>query len=360
VQFTYRHWDHHLIQWLPEHPTYEAVEALIDERNDTPLVHFFLTEREARGGTKPQHHYVNNAELREHLSISVSERRVAHVAIDLSQTQTDGAARFDLRLPTSDGAAAWRFTAAGAPSRQYGAGLIDNAEAAHDLAGGFLVFFLEAASLSNADTELSLGGTSFSVREWSELSQPPHFTAYRAVHSTGVHLGYFYTASEIRITRGAAQELQSGASWSTRWQVGSDGEPKQASITVSEVHGDHVSFLSDQYQIATRAAEHGLAIESLTAPDASASMALIFSPPVPDLGRMPDGSHKGAFSIDLGSQRDVITGTIDISKADSEVSVSFDPQTPAWTAPLQLITRIAISDDEVRYTSRTVFPGSDP
>lgn len=31
LQLAYAHWDHHLLQWLPNHPRYEMIEALVND-----------------------------------------------------------------------------------------------------------------------------------------------------------------------------------------------------------------------------------------------------------------------------------------------------------------------------------------
>jgi hypothetical protein len=40
--------DHHVVQFLPDHPKYEMAEMMITERKPKPLLWFFVTERTAK------------------------------------------------------------------------------------------------------------------------------------------------------------------------------------------------------------------------------------------------------------------------------------------------------------------------
>ncbi len=358
VRYSYKVWDHHFIQWLPDHPRYEAVEALVDETDDKPLIHLFLTDREPSHGSKTQHHYVNDHVLAEMLRGSSGQREVHEVDISWSRHEEGENLEFEFEAETVDGPLKWLFVTQGRPSAENGAGLIDNAEAAHDLAGGFLVFFLERGTLSGPATCLAIDDQSYAVKEWSELSSPPYFTAYRAAYSQGVHLGYFYATPQIamRLVE-SSNDLSEGAHWTYEWST-ADMPTRTSETRLVEASGNQLQFVAEDTRWTARRSSMGLAIERISVEDAASSMTLDFDSPLPDLVRMSDGTMSTTFTISQGEHQGIVSGTLTIEKHGTEVSVGLDPSEPAWARALMLEAHIELGEGSSSYSSEMVFPGA--
>lgn len=116
----FSYFDHHWIQWLPDHPVYEAIEAQVYEgQGGRPFIRVFLTER---APPKRQTYFFSDAET----SARWSSGRAFARDISLSHDANAGGAHsLVLRLTDADGATLeWvmEFDAADA-LQSYGAGL---------------------------------------------------------------------------------------------------------------------------------------------------------------------------------------------------------------------------------------------
>jgi hypothetical protein len=77
----------------------------------------------------------------------------------------------------------------------------------------------------------------------------------------------------------------------------------------------------------TRSSGDAWETEALVVHDGAATLALRFTPPLPDLRLMPEGSARSAWSFRIGEQGEV-AGEIDVEKHGGVVSVHFRPQSP--------------------------------
>ena len=357
VQLSYRYWDHHLIQWLPDSSPYETIEAMIDESTEPPTIHFFYTEREARDGSKKQYHYGNTESLIASICVSAGDRECRQADIDYEYSESDTGPSFHISLQTAAGSVDWQFVSEGTPSEQYAAGLIDNAEAGHDLRGGVLVFYLAESALSSATSVVAIGDESYPIQPWEEVSQEPYFTAYHGAYSRGVHQGYLPAYGPIR-----ASELETpiayeqGATWRYRMHYEGSDQSEEQNTALAKREGNTLIFERDSVTITALLQADALMTQSVSIESLANRMAVTFNPPLPEFASMETGEHESSWSLAMAGNEAMMSGTITAVKDGAELRVRFDPQAPAWTVPLGLNTVFNYGADGLEQRAETFFP----
>ncbi len=359
ITYVFQYWDHHLIQWLPESSRYETVEAFISDSSETPLIHFFYTEREARAGSKKQYHYANSPELAKSLcSGGVGERECYAAEIGYERDLEAGEPWFRLALDTQDGPANWLFVASGPTSAKYGDILIDNAEAAHDLEGGLLVFYLAETATAASTTTLTLGPATHPVEEWPPWSAEPYFTAYHGTHSSGVYQGYVPAFAPALLSLATeARDYREGAEWhETLTDSNDESVIQQTTLVLAERNGERLRFEDDQRTIIALLDGEELRTESITSRSAGHTMTLTFDPPI---AASVEDASEAAWSFSFTAKENVMSGTLETDWEDGERLVLFDPDEPAWTRPLAVESRTRFVDGRQLVEARSIFPGGE-
>lgn len=143
-------WDHHWIQWLHDHPRYEAIEVALGAPlpSGEPLVRLWFTERE---GGKRQVYYFNDP------GVARTFGQESHfAAIDVLHAGPAGAPRdLSLRFTDKDGAPVrWEMRFAGEGVTPTGAGLKpQNGHAARSV----LLFWYVDPGAITADARVTIG-----------------------------------------------------------------------------------------------------------------------------------------------------------------------------------------------------------
>jgi hypothetical protein len=357
LQFNYAHWDHHYLQWLPDHPRYEMVEALIDD-SEPAKTFFFLTERQAEQGSKKQHCYTDNLQLYEALQMGGGDRESHHVEIAYEKVEDTSPTRIQLELDAVDGHVVWGFSPSTETSADYASGLIDNIEAGHDLKGGILAFYLPETAVSDEKTTLSIGDEKYPAQLWPEISKPPYFTAYRGVHSRDVHNGYFVASPLARSEyRSWPDELEVGSHWKTHTTVESRDVRYDTLVVVTALEGDTVQ-IAEEWGLRYEVIRSGDALltRALSYVDDDASMRVEFEPPLPDLRFVKSGETTAAFTVSLGDHVAVIEGNVIIASTDDHIELLLAPETPEWTRQIRLRATIRPMSSGYTYESVTEYP----
>ncbi len=357
--YSYDHWDHHLLQWLPDHPRYEIVEVLIKD-SVPPLIQFFFTERAAKDGSKKQFHYTNDEAFAGRLARGAGDSEVKLVNIDYVPPNAGEVPRFSFALDALEGPITWQFCASGEPDPQYGSGLINNVtENAHNPKGGLLFFYLPESTTSDICTVLDMGDAKYPAAPWPEVSVPPYFVAYQAVYSRNIDLGYFYASDRTRIrVNSEPSELTRGAVWSVTLEGTSDGVTRDASLEVSDVRDERVT-LTDGTMTYVTALENGdLTTTDIMANDGAKSLSVHFASPVPDLRNLDDEKHNVVFTMATESVTELSSGVLSMQRVDGELRVGFLPQNPEFLQAASLTTAIQLTDDGYILESHTLYPDS--
>lgn len=357
--YSYDHWDHHLLQWLPDHPRYEIVEALIKD-SDPPLIHFFFTERAARDGSKKQFHYTNNEAFAGRLARGAGDSEVKLVEIDYGPTDDGQIPRFYFALDAIEGPITWEFCASGEPDPKYGSGLINNVtENAHNPKGGLLFFHLPESTTSDACTVLDMGESKHPAAPWPEVSVPPFFVAYHAVYSRNIDLGYFYASDRTQIhVNSEPSELIRGARWSLTAEGPSEDGARETTLEVADVRDDSVTLTEGATTYATTLAHGELTTTDIKVNDGAQSMSVHFSSPVPDVRNLDDENHEVAFTLSTQSVSNLSSGVLSLQRVNGELHVGFLPQRPEFLQSASLAMAIQLTGDGYIFESHTLYPNS--
>lgn len=357
LAYSYDHWEHHLLQWLPDHPRYEMVEALIGDQ-DQPVIHFFFTERAATDGSKKQIHYTNNKAFADRLAQGAGDSEVEFVSIDYTPPAAGSVPTFRFALEAPEGPVAWQFCASGEPDPTYAAGLVNNVtENAHNPKGGLLFFYLPESTTSDGCTLLSVGGTQYAAAPWPEISVPPYFVAYRAVYSRNIDLGYFYSSEPMQIRVNAEpSELRRGAAWSIS-EIGESGkQTRETSLEVADLQGQDVTLANGSTTYATTLENGELATTDITVTDRAHSMRVHFASAVPDLRYLDEKKRQIALTISTGSVAELASGVLAISRVDGKLKLEFLPNRPDFLQASSLMTAIDLADDGYTLEAHTLYP----
>ena len=193
----YTYFDHHWIQWLADHPVYEAIEAQVYEGPGAQrFIRVFLTER---APPKRQTYYFSDAETASRWS---GGRALARDISLEHGANAGGAQSMTLRLTDADSAPLeWRMTfEAGDALQGYGAGLRPSQGHAADTA---YIFHYYGRSAVAREAALSIGGETFEYRRSeADVTRRGPKTGYTAGSYTPViRLGAFACAGDSAVLR---------------------------------------------------------------------------------------------------------------------------------------------------------------
>lgn len=357
VLYSYDHWDHHLLQWLPNHPRFEIVEALVRDE-EPPLVHFFFTEREAREGSKRQIHYTNSDAFAARLADGAGDSEVYRVEVAYEPPVIGEKPTFRFGLDTLDGATTWQFCANAEPDPQYAPGLVNNVtENAHNPKGGLLFFYLPESATSDPCTALTVADETYPAEQWPEISVPPYFVAYRGVYSRNVDLGYFYTSTPIRARVDAApSKLEIGAAWSVTDIGTTNDDTRNRCLQVLTLDGAAATISDGISTYLTQLDGDALATNSIAVTSGEHGMQVQFAEPLPDLRKLDEANHEVAFTIATALQPTLTTGVLSMQRTGKKLILDFRPQQPDFWQSTRLETQIELLSDGYSLESHTLYP----
>lgn len=344
------------MQWLSDASPYEMIELLAKDDVQGPRLWVLLTERVATRGSKRQVHLVNRPDLARSLEMGSGDREVHVVELGYERHEDASGATLHVWGATPLGMLDWSFTSQGLPTAEHGHRLVDATEAAHDLKGGLLVFYLEKSALSGEGTRLRLGDALEPVPQWSELSRPPHFNAYRGVYSRPAHVGYFPSLAPTTVELKQRTESADGQPhWSYTWQT--KGQPATEALEITGTRrGTGWTFASEHFVHDTRVIQGEFLTERLTATDGAHTMTLSFNPPVADLSHLHDWRSQFTWELAIDGGERLLFGDLLVKKIADSIGVRLQPRSPAWARQLPLAATISLTERGYIYASHTEPP----
>ena len=272
--------DRHVMQFLPDHPKYEMAEMMITEREDEPLLWFFVTERAAREGSKHQIHCTNDPEWANQFKASPGDREAHLTEIKHSKSMENGRTHFIFELDTLDGKVLWDFwTRKGELSSKYG-GLRE--QMGHDAKGHLLIFYNGESILADKSTCLTMGENKYPIQVWKEISRRPFFTAYQDVYSTGIGIGRLAAGEQIfELLSRPEQEYAVDEKWTYRL-----GDGTEIIYSITERKGQILIIREGNKTIIAELIENEIKIKKIELRQREGNLALQFQPPFPDLKKM--------------------------------------------------------------------------
>ena len=357
LHLSYRKWDYHIAQWLPEHPLYEMAELMVaGAETDHPEIWFFFTEAEP---PKKQYHYVNTESLVDYLSggapVDDTDRFVRRVSMTLDITEAAGGdISFKLALDDENGTPiTWTFNTEGPTTPEYAAGLID--QTGHDLEGGILIMYISESALSDETTVLQIGNDQFPIGEWVELSQPPYFTAYHGVCTRGLSHGYLAAATVEYETVSKPNAVETGAMWQMTYRIGAEAPSSPLEWIVDTVSNNAFVVKGGPYVLDGTLLNGGMETSQLRYETDDGYLAVRFSPPLPDLNRMNANVPASVrFAIDIDDHMDQIIGTATILREGKTTQLLLTPTSPSWSIANQMRIWVQFSKSGHKVEAETI------
>jgi hypothetical protein len=301
----YAYYDHHWIQWLPDHPVYEAIEAQVYERDGGErFIRVFLTER---APPKRQTYFFSDAET----AARWTAGRAFSRDIQLESRVNGGGARdLVLRLTDADGAPLeWIMEFdAGDRVASHGSGLRRSQGHAADVA---YIFHYYGDSAIAARARLTLGGTVTEYRRTpDDFARPGPKTGYTAGSYTPViRLGAFACSGE-----GAGVRCDHGRFFAP--VVGAAGTLRTAPFGFTGLNTIDVTLA-------------GTSVGAYTHHFDDHAFRFTFEPALPPLARLR-GGERFAFAVSLDDGAPIVRGQITTTREGDAVTLQWRPDTPAW------------------------------
>ena len=338
--------DHHVVQFLPDHPKYEMAEMMITEREPKPLLWFFVTERIAKEGSKHQVHYTNDPEWANQFKTSPGDREAHLTEIKHSKWVEKGRTHFIFELDTLEGALLWDFwTRKGDLSPKYG-GLAE--QMGHDAKGHILVFYGEKRTLADKSTCLTIGEKKYPIQVWKEISRPPFFTAFHGAYSTGIGIGRLAAGEQTFDLLSQPKEYARGEKWIYRL-----GDGTKVVYSIVEKEGEIVTIEEGRKTITAEIARNEIRIRKIELRDKGGNLALQFQPAFPDLVKMTEEKVKLGLNIEIDGHLDGMTGDITVERRPGNRRVLFAPTKPDWATETKLEVEIAVKDTSYKIQAKT-------
>lgn len=311
------HWDHHWYIWLPGDPLYEAVEVTAAERGADvpPLVWVFFTERDE---PKRQTHYFNDAR--------VAAARGANFS-DIAFTMTSaGEGPQDLVASFVDaGGRSIGIEVQFNPGTQLvtqGAGLTN--QIGHSGDRLLLVFFRERNAFAQM-SHVTIAGLDVAIPQPGQNHPVPFSAAY----SKNIFVsGFAFGERRVDFADDSAGAETDALRFAPSAQRGVyvAARPDNSRVELVTAMDDALAYYRH------RSGNHGLEIE--------------FIPPLPPAnGRNAD--FDSTYRMSLDGFRDLLVGTVRVSKQSDKFTLDWHFQEPVWTRAHPLRTTLFAKDHAV-------------
>lgn len=173
---SFSYWDHHWIQWLPDHPRYEAIEVALAEQGGgrDPLIRLWLTER---AGAKKQIYYFNDETVARNFS---QESHTAVFGLNYSG-KAGHPCNLSIRFKDQEGEDVdWHMSfAPDQPLSTTGVGL--KPQNRHASASVLLFWYIKPGAITDQG-KLTIAGKDYSVKPESPLEH-----GYHAAYDSGAY-----------------------------------------------------------------------------------------------------------------------------------------------------------------------------
>jgi hypothetical protein len=309
INTNFSYWDHHWIMWTPQHPTYEAIEAMTFESPGDPssrLIRVFFTERD---GSKKQVHYFNDQAIVKTWRGEAYYRNI--------ECKTDGkpGKPFNLFLKFQDKQShivEWTmsFQQDQSLSSQF-AGLKD--QGGHAAETVFLVFY-SGSNATTSTSKLLVGGTDYSSQDQRAGDKKRY---YSAAYSSGAYTPvisytqstYFLEGTGLRNSWGRRFTKVAGSDSGSIFRSNSFGFRENSVIEV------RTNLTGDIHSYDHRYGEHVFQVQ--------------FNPPFPALNsRLQTRLVNYSFSLD--GFKDLIKGVLSIEKGQGALNLVWQHNSPNW------------------------------
>ena len=337
--------DFHVIVYFEGHPEYEAVEAMIKEREEKePFIWAIITRH-----NQTQIDHINDEKAVEKIAeerrLLESQRQVFYTPIQFSRTEVNGKLRILLEFVSFKGEnIVFDLYTVARPNSKYG-GLTD--PEGHAKTTSLPVMWRERSTLASPKSRITFDGKEYEipVRIWI----PIFFKGMKGYYTEGFSMGVISTGDVTLELVKAPERIEVGEEWiyrtaneEVRYRV---IERNGDQIVIQEISG--VSEVSET--ITARVVDNHLEIgEIRLASSEEEGFSIMFNPPLPAITALPEGvSTTSRFSISIAEHKGLVTGEIIVRREPDRILLNLNPERPNWAVKRAM--QIAISSEDNKY-----------
>ncbi len=314
----FNQYDLHVMLFFDGHPEYEAVEAMIQLKNEQPLIQAIMTRHD-----QTQIDYINDPEIPELRQNSASNREIYYTPIEFSKS--DGSVV--LKFSSSKGEkVVFNLHTVGKATTTYG-GLI-NPEG-HAQESTLPVMWSARNTLASTKSSITIEGKDYQIPP--KIKIPGFFTGLKGYYTEGFSIGVINTGN-IRLEMVKTPEkFEIGQKWlikkgalETVYQI---NEFDGCNFTISTMNNlERINGMVVNNRIMINS------IEAMTSPKSKQKMVIRFFPALPELsGILDTGRDIASFQIDINEHQKVIQGKVEMKKEEGQVIIVLMPTRPKWS-----------------------------
>jgi hypothetical protein len=329
--------DEHVIAFFDGHPTYEAVEAFVENRGGTePFVRAILTRHD---GTQAD--YVNDLGAVDAPRSFQTGREIHYEPVQFTRTGSGTSLAVMLRFTTvDDESVVLDFFAATDTLAAFG-GPTDPVGHAPDV---LPILFRAASAVASGQTSVSIGGQALAIPPFAPLGVDAFYTA-----GLGIGIVPSGTADLVRVEAPAL--AAPGERWVYDWPGG------RSTFTIASRTGDHLVIDEAGEHVAriegrlVRGRVEILQIAVASASATPSTLSFVFDPGLPDVASASAAAAAGRFTIAVDGHADLVTGAV----VPGDGAVALVPDAPAWATTGAVRLRVTAAGAHRLLTS-TVGP----
>ena len=310
--------DYHVIAFIKDHPEYEAVEAMINEKGDgSAFIRAILTCHD-----KVQTDYINDSAVVERLKNKRRERKVVYTPILYQRSEKRGKSHVILKFTSLKNEEFVLDFYAVAKATGKHVQLID--PCGHSNTISLPVMYPERTTLASSRSSVKIDGQKYKLPV--KIRIPLLFKGMQAYYSELFKIGVFRAGKEQLDIIKAPKSLNVGEKWV--YQQGGE----QTVYEIITVEGSRIVVSSTNTKIEAEIAEGRLNIKSISAisqpvNNPASVFAVTFTPSLPVF---PERESSVFFSISIDEHKELISGTASAVQENGSLVYLLKPAAPDW------------------------------
>ncbi|MFZ5942893.1 MAG: hypothetical protein ACOYVD_02200 [Bacillota bacterium] len=327
--------DIHIMLYLENHPEYEAIEAMIQDGNNSSLIRVILTRHD-----QSQIDYINN----EQMSDTKAMRETIFSEIKYVKLTDKGKPYINLQFRAINNENInLNFYSAGKPSTKYN-GLINPRE--HSKKTSLPIMYRERSTLASPRSSVFFNNCEYKIPR--KIWIPIFFTGMEGYYSEEFSLGVFRTVSQNLNLVKRPNGFSIGEVW--KYHYG----PLVKIYKIIEREGNNLIIEQNNERIYAEEVNGRLHVKeilltSIRDYSKTGRFSLKFNPSLPIL---IDNDNEVDFSISIDLHKDLVSGTVRVFSEFDRIKYLLLPTKPGWAVSRPVQTTIKWTEGLVQMTSK--------
>jgi len=339
----FNRYDIHVMLYLKDHPEYEAVEAMIQESNDNPLIRVILTKHD-----QIQIDYTNDRNLFARIISEKIKRETYFTEINYIKRVEEGKPFINLQFRTVKGEDVdFNFYSAFEPSARY-SGLINPQR--HAEKTSLPIMYRDRSTLAGPQSSISFAGCSYKIPK--KVWIPFVFIGMKGYYSEVFSIGVFRTLSE----KYSIVTLPRKFSIGERWVYQSDSVEKiygiidQKDNSLIVQHGNQKIIIEDAELLSIKE----ILIPATTGKGDQGYFAIKFSPALPIISERE--IKKVDFTISINQHEKLVSGKVQVFTENNASKFYLAPDKPQWAVKRPISVTLEKVDSQVLINTKVDLP----